>query len=351
MHGLSHSYLFSLSKVLVLLGIWALIGSCTQETDANSRSGQKLEKAPIDAPVSVPASEKVSEAELATDAAKSSAMQKTVHTNTPPKEIEGMVFVPGGELELGSIEGLPREKPTSQLNILPFYMDKTPVTVGQYRKFVKATQYVTEAEKFGNSIVHDMSGQQAWHFVQGANWQFPRGPKEGPAPDDHPVTQVSFNDALAYCKWAGKRLPTEAEWEHAARNGENSRKIYSWGDEIKSNGIYKANYWQGSFPYLNEQKDGYLFTSPVGSFGYTPLGLADMAGNVWEWCDDWYKMYGPNGEYIESTPGQRERVMRGGSFMCEPGFCHGYRVSGRSGTTPESALFHLGFRCVKDIDI
>ncbi|MEM8889923.1 MAG: formylglycine-generating enzyme family protein [Bacteroidota bacterium] len=263
---------------------------------------------------------------------------------------EGMIKIPAGEIELGSIEGLPREKPTSFHKVNSFYMDKSPVTVGQYRKFIEATGYQTEAERFGNSIVHDMRGRKEWHLVNGANWQFPRGPEGGKAPDDHPVTQVSYNDARAYCKWAGKRLPKEVEWEHAARNGDNSREQYSWGEEIKVKGVYKANYWQGSFPFVNEEKDGFLYTSPVGKFGATPIGLTDMAGNVWEWCEDWYKMYGKDGKYIETTPGQRERVMRGGSFMCEPGFCHGYRVSGRSGTSPESALFHLGFRCVKDIE-
>lgn len=333
---------------LIFIGIFLILSSCSAESSSSRASN---EAPPQVTPPSKPAqtAEYMKSREVEPAAIPTVSREEVLKAKQDvPK---GMIYVPGGQMELGSATGLPREKPTSMHTIAPFYMDKTPVTVGQFRTFIEATNYKTEAENFGNSIVHDMKGQQAWHLVTGANWQYPRGPKDGPAPDDHPVTQVSFNDALAYCKWAKKRLPTEAEWEHAARNGENSRKIYSWGDEIKSNGVFKANFWQGSFPYVNEQKDGYLYTSPVGSFGETPLGLTDMAGNVWEWCDDWYKMYGPNGEYIESTPGQRERVMRGGSFMCEPGFCHGYRVSGRSGTTPESALFHLGFRCVRDIEI
>lgn len=346
MHRLRFTYFIQSS----FLGIWMLflLVGCSTESGNSSRA----EEAPKEKPIPELTRAVEQAAKNTEESIASVAVQKQGAEKAKKSVPEGMVYVPGGQMELGSSTGLPREKPTRVLEISAYYMDKTPVTVGQFRKFVKATQYATEADKFGNSIVHNMrGGQQAWHFVAGANWEYPRGPKAGAAPDDHPVTQVSFNDALAYCKWAGKRLPTEAEWEHAARNGENSRKIYSWGDEIKSAGVYKANYWQGSFPFVNEQKDGYLYTSPVGSFGTTPLGLTDMAGNVWEWCNDWYKMYGPGGEYIESTPGQRERVMRGGSFMCEPDFCHGYRVSGRSGTTPESALFHLGFRCVKDIEI
>lgn len=267
-------------------------------------------------------------------------------------DYEGMIYIPGGKIDLGSMKGLPREKPVRSHEVRAFYLDKHPVTVGQFRKFIEATNYQTDAEKFGNSIVHDMNmSRGGWHMVDGANWQYPRGPEGGAAADDHPVTQVSYFDAEAYCKWAGKRLPTEVEWEHAARNAKNNRMKYSWGEQIVENGIFKANYWQGNFPYINQNKDGYMYTSPVGKFGATPLGLTDMAGNVWEWCADWYKSYGPDGEYVETTPGQRERVMRGGSFMCEPGFCHGYRVSGRSGTTPESALFHLGFRCAKDTEI
>ncbi|MEM6347566.1 MAG: formylglycine-generating enzyme family protein [Bacteroidota bacterium] len=264
----------------------------------------------------------------------------------------GMVFVPGGEVEQGSDNGLTRELPTMQRRVQAFFMDIHPVTVAQFRDFVKQTGYVTQAEQFGNSIVFDLRLGD-WTMRDGANYQFPLGPKGDKAPDDHPATHISWNDAQAYAKWAGKRLPTETEFEHAARNAKNTRAKYSWGEDIKQAGAYHANIWQGNFPYQNTGEDGYLYTSPVGSFNENELGLQDMSGNVWEWCQDWYKTYGPDSKlmYDNTATREPEKVMRGGSFMCDPSYCHGYRVSGRSGSTPESGLFHLGFRCVKDIEI
>lgn len=269
-----------------------------------------------------------------------------------PDELEipkNMVFVPGGVTEIGALDGLPREQPVKTHAIKGFFMDVHPVTVGQYRAFVKATGYKTQAEKFGDSGIFDVEARK-WILAKGANWQYPLGENNPKAADDHPVTQVSFEDAQAYCTWAGKRLPTEAEWEHAARNGTNTRTQYSWGSDIKENGSIKANHWQGVFPAVNTVEDGYLYTSPVGEFNTTKLGLQDMSGNVWEWCQDWYLPYGS--DQASFTPNaQSEKVMRGGSFMCHPSYCHGYRVSGRSGTTPETGLFHLGFRAVQDIEI
>lgn len=264
---------------------------------------------------------------------------------------KGMVFVPGGLSHQGSNTGLPREQPVLTNFIRGFFMDAAPVTVAEFRKFVQTTNYVTEAEKFGDAVVFDLKLQN-WTLRKSAFWEYPLGRTEAPAEDDHPVTQVSWNDAVAYANWAGKRLPTEAEWEHAARNGRDSREQYSWGENIldPSDNHYKSNIWQGTFPAQNTGEDGYLYTSPVGLFNETELGLKDMSGNVWEWCQDWYKSYDPSNPAIVQTA-EPERVMRGGSFMCDPSYCHGYRVSGRSGTTPETGLFHVGFRCVKDIDI
>ncbi len=260
---------------------------------------------------------------------------------------EGMIYVPGGSTDIGSATGLPREQPVYNTVFQPFYMDKTPVTVAQFRTFVEATGYITQAEGFGDAVVFDLDKRE-WELRPGANWKQPLGPNFEPAKDDHPVTQVSFNDAIAYCEWADKRLPTEAEWEHAARNASNSRNRYSWGEEITDHNGYKANIWQGTFPAINTGEDGYLFTCPVGTFGETSLGLSDISGNVWEWCQDWYLPYGSDQKGYEPNA-ESEKVMRGGSFMCDPNYCHGYRVSGRSGSTPETGLFHTGFRCVKDV--
>ncbi|MFK7922612.1 MAG: formylglycine-generating enzyme family protein [Bacteroidia bacterium] len=263
---------------------------------------------------------------------------------------EGMIFVPGGELEQGSNNGLARELPVMQRSVQAFFMDQHPVTVGQFKEFVRQTGYYTQAEQFGNSIVFDLA-QATWTMRDGANWQYPLGPQHTKAPDNHPATHISWNDAQAYAKWAGKRLPTESEFEHAARNGKNTRTKYGWGENIKQSGAYNANIWQGNFPYQNTGEDGFLYTSPVGSFSQNQLGLQDMSGNVWEWCQDWYQTYGPNSEltYDNTDTREPEKVIRGGSFMCDPSYCHGYRVSGRSGSTPESGLFHTGFRCVKDL--
>jgi sulfatase modifying factor 1 len=160
------------------------------------------------------------------------------------------------------------------------------------------------------------------------------------------VTQVSWHDAVAYCAWAGKRLPTEVEWEHAARNGRNGGPQYAWGDALVVAGRYMANTWQGHFPDRNTVDDGYLYTSPVGTFGKTPSGLTDMGGNVWQWCDDWFRPYAARDTPFEPTA-ESEKVLRGGSFLCDPKVCHGFRVSARGHSTAETGLLHVGFRCAK----
>lgn len=262
---------------------------------------------------------------------------------------DGMVYIPSGTTQIGSTHTFAHETPVTQQEIQAFYMDKHPVTVAQFRKFVKAAGYKTEAEHFGNAgVLNYKTGQ--WQLMEGANWQYPLGRDMPKAKDNHPVTQVSWNDATAYCKWAGKRLPTEYEWEHAARNaGQLIDTMYPWGtNSIKSEGKYLGNVWQGAFPMYNSNKDGYLYTSPVGAFGESPLGLQDMAGNVWEWCSDWKLPYGKNSH--DFTPNnQSQKVQRGGSYLCDVNVCHGYRVSGRSGSSANTALMHVGFRCVKDI--
>ncbi|WP_169704530.1 formylglycine-generating enzyme family protein [Runella slithyformis] len=275
----------------------------------------------------------------------------TVSTTKPKTVPTGMIYIQGGVVQIGSDEGLEQERPSFWAKVNSFWMDTHPVTVGEFRKFVQATHFQTEAEKFGNAGIIDESTDRQWILKDGANWHHPMGPDFPAAADDHPVTQVSWNDANAYAQWAGKRLPCELEWEHAARNARNSRSIYPWGNDIQTKGQYNANIWQGKFPVKNANEDGFAYTSPVGKFGKTPLGLTDMSGNVWEWQSNLKFNY----EALFRT-GTRdgdlsaERAQRGGSFLCEPGWCHGYRVSGRSSSTSETSLFHVGFRCVKDVE-
>jgi sulfatase modifying factor 1 len=258
-----------------------------------------------------------------------------------------MVYVPGGRTHIGAEDGPPAERPVFVAEVQPFYLDIHPVTVADFRRFADATEYVSEAERLGNAAVLDFETGQ-WHLVTGANWRFPSGRNAPPAPDDHPVTQVSWNDASAYARWAGKRLPTEIEWEHAARGARNARDPYSWGgDALIVDGRHRTNTRQVGAG-RDSADDGFLATSPVGWFGETRLGLTDMGGNVWQWCEDWYRSYANRSKPF--TPGpDAGKVQRGGSFLCDRDFCHGYRVSARSHSTPDTALFHTGFRCAKDI--
>lgn len=251
-----------------------------------------------------------------------------------------MVVVKGGLLSTTD----PIAKRKAEVPIKNFLMDKHLVTVQEFETFVEATGYKTDAEKFGNAGVFDIETKQ-WSLVDGADFRHPLGLNHKAAVPNHPVTQVSWNDAVAYATWKGKRLPTQWEWEHAAKNGESSGEQYTWGADLVVDGKYKANTWQGSFPAYNTVADGFAYTSPVGEFGTNKLGLSDMGGNVWQWCQDSIE---PTGRDKEIDPATR-RVTRGGSFLCEPIVCHGYRVTGRSSSTPESSMVHIGFRCAKDI--
>ncbi len=261
---------------------------------------------------------------------------------------EGMVLVPGGEATIGSERGLPAERPVFTTEVAPFYMDKHPVTVGRFRVFVKETGYVTFSEKIGDGIIFDHA-QATWVIAPGVYWEYPLGKENEKAPDDHPVTLLTYDDAVAYLEWAGKRLPTEVEWEHAARGVTNRDQPYAWGEQLIVDGEFMANTWTGRFPEKNLGEDGYVLTSPVGTFGETELGLTDMGGNVWEWTSDWFRSYRDRDTPYE--PGEHsEKVTRGGSFMCNVSYCHGYRVSARSHTPPDNNMFHIGFRGVRDID-
>lgn len=261
---------------------------------------------------------------------------------------DGMAAIPGGAFRMGTADGMHFEQPVHSVTVKPFLIDPAEVTVGEFAKFVEATGYRTEAEKFGNSGVFDLETGE-WRMTNGADWRRPEGPGSV-AEASEPVVQVSWNDAAAYAKWAGKRLPTEAEWEFAARGGLEGT-TYAWGDELRPGGKPVANWWQGSFPERNTVEDGFLKRAPVGSFQANGFGLFDVAGNVWEWTADWYA----EDYYAESPendpkgpPTGEERVIRGGSWMCAENFCTNYRVAARSHATPETGLNNLGFRCVKD---
>jgi formylglycine-generating enzyme required for sulfatase activity len=315
-------------------------------------------------------------------------------TNPRGDNPPGMVWVPGGEFTMGSDdpEAAPAERPAHQVRVDGFWMDVTEITNAQFRRFVKATGYATTAERpvvweqlskalppgtpkppddrlVPGSLVFfppvhpvsldDQSGW--WRWVPGANWRHPEGP-DGTidGKDDHPVVHVSWDDAIAYTKWAGKRLPTEAEWEFAARGGLEARK-YAWGDVFQPGDRPLANTWQGHFPDANIRDDGFDRTAPVKSFPPNRYGLYDMIGNVWEWCADRYRpdIYrrisghavvanpaGPEASFDPNEPYQPKRVTRGGSFLCSPNYCSNYRPSARRGTATDSGMSHLGFRCV-----
>lgn len=262
-----------------------------------------------------------------------------------PDPPEGMVYMTGGLVTIGTDDGPMNEGPSYNTIVDPFYIDREPVTVAEFREFINNTGYQTEAEQFGNSAVFDIESGK-WKLVEGADWEHPLG-EDGPrAKPDHPVTQVSWKDARTYCRWAGRRLPTEEEWEFAARSGAASGDHFSWGNELMENDRYKANVWQGHFPDSMTVKDGYAYTSPVGAFGYTSSGLADMGGNVWEWTSDTYRLY--EGNKFRVPDNKKLKVIRGGSFLCDSTVCFGYRVTAREFNSLESAAFHLGFRTVKN---
>jgi formylglycine-generating enzyme required for sulfatase activity len=267
-----------------------------------------------------------------------------------------------------------------------FWMDQTEVTNAQFERFTKATHYVTIAERtpraedypgappenlVAGSVVFSPPDHpvllnnhyQWWGYVPGANWRHPTGPgSDLTGKEQHPVVHIAYDDALAYCQWAGKQLPTEAEFERAARGGLAS-KVYGWGDEFQPGGKFMANTFQGHFPDQNIGADGYLGTAPVGSFPANGYGLYDIAGNVWEWTIDWYRPdyyatlaaaggvarnpRGPTDSFDPSEPGTKKRVQRGGSFLCTDQYCKRYMPGGRGKGEPDTGTNHLGFRCVK----
>lgn len=302
----------------------------------------------------------------------------------------GMVEIPGGDFAMGSENFYPEEAPVRRVRVSPFWMDARPVTNAAFRAFVEATGHVTFAERAPDPTQYDGMREDLadpgslvfqptpgpvdlhslawWTWQPGASWRHPLGPDSDLAGlDDHPVVHVTFDDAKAYAKWSGKHLPTEAEWEFAARGGADGLD-YAWGDELAPDGAMLANYWQGPFPHGNSCEDGWLRTSPVGSFPANPFGLYDMIGNVWEWTQDWFaqpraheKKRGdsccipanPRGgrkdESVDPTaPSHRipRKVLKGGSHLCAESYCRRYRPAARYAQPIDTSTSHVGFRCV-----
>jgi formylglycine-generating enzyme required for sulfatase activity len=267
-----------------------------------------------------------------------------------PSDHNGMVRIEGGEFLMGSQDGFPFEGPVHRVRVNSFWIDETEVTNRQFAAFVEATGYVTESEKQNSSAIFDPA-KPDWSLVTGADWRHPAGPGSSiEGQEDYPVVHVSWDDAAAYAQWAGKRLPTEAEWEFAARGGLEGAR-YPWGNDLTPSGAYRANAWQGQFPDQDFQLDGFASYGPVKRFPPNGYGLYDMGGNVWEWVADWY-----DPDYYRNSPTSNpqgpadgtQKVQRGGSWMCSENYCQGYRVAARQKTDTDSALNNLGFRCVAD---
>jgi formylglycine-generating enzyme required for sulfatase activity len=301
-----------------------------------------------------------------------------------------MVWIAGGTFQMGSERFYPEERPVHRVKVGGFWIDAWPVTNAAFARFVVATNYVTVAErpldpalypgalpellKPGALVFRGAAGpvdrrdlRKWWAYVPGADWRHPAGPSSNIAGrDDHPVVHVAYEDAAAYAAWAGKALPTEAEWEFAARGGLDGA-VYCWGDEPNPGGRWMANTWQGEFPWQNLAEDGFAGTSPVGSFPPNGYGLFDMAGNVWEWTSNWYAAHHPadagkpccvpvnprggrrDGSYDPRQPAVRipRKVVKGGSFLCAPSYCLRYRPAARQPQMIDSAMSHIGFRCVR----
>jgi len=319
----------------------------------------------------------------------------------PGRAPEGMVWIPGGEFSMGAEDLTPvrdavslpmpesarDSRPIHRVYVDGFWMDRTEVTNSQFQKFVEATGYKTVAQiaptadefpetpkenlKAGSSVFTPASYTvplnnmyRWWRYQHGADWRHPEGPDstiEGR--DNYPVVQIAYSDALAYAKWAGKRLPTEAEWEFAARGGK-SGAIFPWGNELMPSGKWMANIYQGKFPMRDDGEDGFVGIAPVSQFPPNAYGLFDMAGNVWEWCSDWYRAdyysqlarvgdkvvrnpHGPESAWDPVEPREKKRVHRGGSFLCTDQYCTRYMVGTRGKGEVQTAANHLGFRCVK----
>lgn len=327
----------------------------------------------------------------------------TVPTTTPAPTPapSGMVWIPGGEFSMGCTdpradlcggnEPMDDARPVHRVALAPFWMDRTEVTNAEFARFVAATGYVTFAERkpraedypgaapdqlVPGSVVFSPpraavpldNALRWWRYVPGADWRHPSGPNSTiVGHDQDPVLHVAYEDAAAYAAWAGKRLPTEAEWEFAARGGLTGAR-YTWGDDLTVNGRWMANIWEGAFPHKNSEDDGFSGIAPVASFPANAYGLHDMAGNAWEWCSDWYRpdayalaqraagggvVVNPRGpaeseSFDPQEPGMPKRVQRGGSYLCTDQYCTRYMVGTRGKGAVDTGSNHVGFRCVRD---
>jgi formylglycine-generating enzyme required for sulfatase activity len=286
--------------------------------------------------------------------------------------MKNMVELPGGTFRMGSDRFYPEERPVREVTVEPFAIDSRPVTVADFRRFVKETGHVTWAEQTpraedypdaepenlvpGSLVFRKTAGpvdlrdvRNWWSWTHGADWSHPEGPESNVGGRElHPVTHVAYSDATAYAEWAGKSLPTEAEWEYAARGGLDQAD-FTWGDEIAPKGRQMANTWQGEFPWQNLELDGYEGTSPVGNYPPNGYGLHDMAGNVWEWTVDAFAQPAPRPCCAPpSTNSERfaRKVIKGGSHLCAPNYCLRFRPAARQSETVDTSTCHIGFRCV-----
>jgi formylglycine-generating enzyme len=289
---------------------------------------------------------------------------------------DSMIWIPGGRFVIGSNKFYREERPARMESVGGFWIDAHPVTNAEFCRFVRATGYLTTAERYpdpasypdadpallvpGSSVFTKPASpvglrdyRQWWAYVPGASWRRPEGPQSNvEARLDHPVVHISFEDATAYAAWAGKALPTEPEWEFAARGGLDDA-TYAWGEEFSPQGRVMANTWQGRFPFENLAEDGFEGTSPVGAFPANAFGLYDMIGNVWEWTASAYELPRAAGEKPSCCQAKERddhaasRVVKGGSHLCAPNYCFRYRPAARQGQTPDTSTTHIGFRCVR----
>jgi len=260
-------------------------------------------------------------------------------SNEKANAYSDMIYFEGGNITIGANDRTPLESPAFNIEVAPFHLDVYLVTVSDFSVFVNATNYITDAENYGDSGVFDFE-KLNWMLRSGATWEYPLGPNAKKAIGNHPVTQVSWNDAAAYAKWAGKRLPTEYEWEFAAKNGENLK--YPWGNDPKINNSFMTNVWDGKTIQDQKVLDGYLYTSPVGSFPASKSGVYDMVGNVWQWTATTFSSYNTDNAF-----NKKAKVTRGGSFMYDKALELSYTNTFRAQNTVDSSIFNMGFRCAK----